>query len=146
MPDKKKSLSPITVLMIFTVMAAMATWIMPAGRYDKLSNKDNDHFILSTEKGNLNLPFAQKTLDSLHILIGLEKFRMGSIQKPVSVPGSYHRVAQNKEGPLGILQARSKVCMRPLISFCSSCSWVPLFMFSRNRAHWLPVCVFFRTG
>ena len=56
----------------------------------------------------MDLPFTQKTLDSLHILISLEKFRTGSIQKPVSVPGSYHRVAQNREGPLGILQAPIK--------------------------------------
>ena len=108
MPDKKKALSPITVLMIITVLAAIATWLMPAGRYDKLSNKANDHFVLTTENGTMDIPFSQKTLDSLHILIGLEKFRNGSIQKPVSVPGSYHRVAQNREGPLGVLQAPIK--------------------------------------
>ncbi|HLA60347.1 MAG TPA: hypothetical protein VK622_16350, partial [Puia sp.] len=108
MPDKKKALSPITVLMIITVLAAIATWLMPAGRYDKLSNKANDHFVLTTENGTIDIPFSQKTLDSLHILIGLEKFRNGSIQKPVSVPGSYHRVAQNREGPLGVLQAPIK--------------------------------------
>jgi uncharacterized ion transporter superfamily protein YfcC len=108
MPEKKKALSPITVLMIIAVLAAIATWLMPAGRYDKLSNKENDHFILTTEKARLDLPFSQKTLDSLHILIALEKFRTGSIQKPVSVPGSYHRVPQNREGPLGVLQAPIK--------------------------------------
>ncbi|HZZ74912.1 MAG TPA: hypothetical protein VFE04_03260 [Puia sp.] len=105
MPDKKKTLSPITVLMMIIVLAAIASWLMPAGRYDKLSNKENDHFVLTTEKGNLDLPFTQKSLDSLHVLIHLEKFRNGSIQKPVSVPGSYHRVAQNREGLTGILQA-----------------------------------------
>ena len=108
MPDKKKALSPITVLMIITVFAAIATWLMPAGRYDKLSNKANEHFVLTTENGTMDIPFSQKTLDSLHILIGLEKFRNGSIQKPVSVPQSYHRVAQNREGPLGVLQAPIK--------------------------------------
>jgi uncharacterized ion transporter superfamily protein YfcC len=108
MPDKRKALSPITVLMIITFMAAIASWLIPAGRYDKLSNKEYDHFVLTTEKGSLDLPFSQGTLDSLHILIGLEKFRTGSIQKPVSVPGSYHRVSQNREGPLGVLQAPIK--------------------------------------
>ena len=108
MPDKKKALSPITVLMIIIVLAAIASWLMPAGKYDKLSNKQNDHFALTTEKGSLDLPFTQKTLDSLHILIRLEKFRTGSIQKPVSVPGSYHRVDQNREGPTDILQAPIK--------------------------------------
>jgi uncharacterized ion transporter superfamily protein YfcC len=108
MPDKKKALSPISVLMIIIVLAAIASWLLPAGKYDKLTNKQNDHFVLTRDKGILDLPFTQKTLDSLHILIRLEKFRTGSIQKPVSVPGSYHRVAQNREGPTGILQAPIK--------------------------------------
>jgi uncharacterized ion transporter superfamily protein YfcC len=108
MPDKKKGLSPISVLMIIIVLAAIASWLMPAGKYDKLINIQNDHFELTTDKGNPDLPFTQKTLDSLHILIRLEKFRTGSIQKPVSVPGSYHRVAQNREGPTDILQAPIK--------------------------------------
>jgi uncharacterized ion transporter superfamily protein YfcC len=108
MPDKKRALSPISVLMIIIVLAAIASWLMPAGKYDKLINKQNDHFELTTDKGNPDLPFTQKTLDSLHILIRLEKFKTGSIQKPVSVPGSYHRVAQNQEGPTGILQAPIK--------------------------------------
>jgi uncharacterized ion transporter superfamily protein YfcC len=105
MPDKKKALSPISVLMIIIVLAAITSWFMPAGKYDKLTNKQNDYFELTRDKGSLDLPFTQRTLDSLHILIRLGKFRTGSIQKPVSVPGSYHRVAQNREGPTDILQA-----------------------------------------
>ena len=65
--------------MIITVLAAIATWLMPAGRYNKLSNKANDHFVLTTENGTMDIPFSQKTLDSLHILIGLEKFRNTAI-------------------------------------------------------------------
>jgi len=105
MPDKEKALSPISVLMIIIVLAAIASWLMPAGKYDKLSNKQNEQFVLTRDNGSVDLPFTQKTLDSLHILIRLDKFRTGNIQKPVSVPGSYHRVAQNREGPTGILQA-----------------------------------------
>jgi uncharacterized ion transporter superfamily protein YfcC len=108
MPHKKIALSPITVLMFITVLAALASWLLPAGKYDKLINKENNYFILITDQGNLDLPFSQKTLDSLHILISLQKFKNGGIQKPVSVPGSYHLVAQNREGPIGILQAPIK--------------------------------------
>jgi uncharacterized ion transporter superfamily protein YfcC len=108
MPDKEKALSPISVLMIIIVLAAIASWLMPAGKYDKLSNKQNEQFVLTRDNGSVDLPFTQKTLDSLHILIRLDKFRTGNIQKPVSVPGSYHRVAQNREGPTGILQAPIK--------------------------------------
>src|SRR5436305_15159534 len=105
MRDNQKALSPISILMIIIVLAAIASWLIPAGKYDKLSNQQNDHFVLTTDRGTLDLPFTQKTLDSLHILIRLDKFSNGSIQKPVSVPGSYHRVVQNREGPTGILQA-----------------------------------------
>src|SRR5450432_2384627 len=108
MPAKRMALSPLTVLMIITVMAALASWLLPAGKYDKLSNKENNRFILTTDRGNLDLPFSQKTLDSLHILISLQKFKTGSIQKPVSIPGSYHQVIQNSVGPTGILQAPIK--------------------------------------
>ena len=37
--------------------------------------------------------------------MNLQKFKNGSIQKPVSVPGTFHRVAKNQEGPISILQA-----------------------------------------
>src|SRR5579863_6801983 len=136
MPDKKKALSPISVLMIIIVLAAIASWLMPAGKYDKLINKQNDHFELTTDKGNLDLPFTQKTLDSLHILIRLEKFKTGSIQKPVSVPGSYHRVAQNREGPTSILQAPIRGMYEAVDIFFLYSSWVPSLMFSRNPVHW----------
>lgn len=108
MPRKKTALSPITVLMIITVMAAGATWFLPAGKYDKLTNKDNFRFVMTTDQGVLDLPFNQRTLDSLHILIRLQKFENGSIQKPVSIPGTFHTVAKNREGPVSILQAPIK--------------------------------------
>jgi uncharacterized ion transporter superfamily protein YfcC len=108
MADKKMALSPLTVLMMITAMAALTTWLLPAGKYDKLSNNQNSLFILTTDSGNLNLPFTQKTLDSLHVRIRFEKFKNGSIQKPVSVPGTYHKVVQNREGLTDILQAPVK--------------------------------------
>lgn len=108
MPAKRTALSPITVLMIITAAAALASWLLPAGKYDKLSNKGNNVFIVANEKGNIELPFSQRTLDSLHIRISLPKFKNGSIQKPVSIPGTYHAVAKNREGPTGILQAPIK--------------------------------------
>ncbi len=105
MPRKKTALSPITVLMIITVMAALATWFLPAGKYDKLTDRDNLHFLITTDQGDSILPFDQKTLDSLHILIRLKKFENGSIRKPVSIPGTFHIVAKNREGPVSVLQA-----------------------------------------
>ena len=108
MPRNKTAYSPITVLMIITVFAALATWFLPAGKYDKLADKDNLHFVMTTDNGTLDLPFNQKTLDSLHIPIRLQKFQNGSIQKPVSIPGTFHTVAKNREGLISILQAPIK--------------------------------------
>ncbi|HJY23750.1 MAG TPA: hypothetical protein VJ279_12735, partial [Hanamia sp.] len=81
MNRKRKLFSPITILMIVIVFAAIATWLVPAGKYDTLSFQDNT-FKYNTDSGEQNLSFSQKTLDSLHTLISLEKFSSGAIRKP----------------------------------------------------------------
>jgi uncharacterized ion transporter superfamily protein YfcC len=56
----------------------------------------------------IQLPFSQHTLDSLHILITVDKFRNGDIRKPVSVPGTYHHLPQNGQGVIDIIKAPIK--------------------------------------
>ena len=107
MNRKRKLFSPITILMIVIVFAAIATWLVPAGKYDTLSFQDNT-FKYNTDSGELNLSFSQKTLDSLHILISLEKFSSGAIRKPVAVPGTFHLITENSQGPIDILEAPLK--------------------------------------
>ena len=46
----------------------------------------------------INLPFTQKTLDSLQIKITLDKFKTGAIRKPVSIPGTYQSLPKNGQG------------------------------------------------
>lgn len=104
----KKLPSPITILVIVILLAAMATWLLPAGEYNKLSYAIQGNFSLSTPSGDKVLPPAQHTLDSLHIHIPLSKFQNGDIRKPVAVPGSYHRLKSNKQGFLNIAQAPVK--------------------------------------
>jgi len=82
---KRKVPTPITVLMIVTIVAAVATWLLPAGKYNTLSY-ENDSFVVQTSDSSVVLPFTQRTLDSLHILITPDKFKNGDIRKPVSVP------------------------------------------------------------
>jgi len=106
MAQIKKVPSPITILMVVIVIAAIATWVVPAGKYNTLSSPDKKSFVLLTDKeNNVNLPFTQKTLDSLHIKIILEKFEKGSIRKPVSIPGTYHALEKNGQGFIKVLQA-----------------------------------------
>ena len=70
MANLKKVPSPITILMVVIIIAAVATWLVPAGRYTTLSVNDNKSFAVLSAKGETTtLPFTQKTLDSLQIKI-----------------------------------------------------------------------------
>lgn len=108
MPSKRKLASPITILMIIIVVAAIATWLIPAGNYHSISYKENEGFMYKSPEGEKILPGTQQTLDSLKVRISLEKFVAGSIRKPVSVPGTYQGLEKNKQGLLQILQAPLK--------------------------------------
>jgi uncharacterized ion transporter superfamily protein YfcC len=108
MPTKRSFPGPIVILMIVVVIAAISTWLLPAGQYNKLSANNGQSFVLTTPTGDLNLPFTQKTLDSLTVLIPIQKFMDGDIRKPVSVPGTFQKQARNPQGLLNILQAPIK--------------------------------------
>ncbi len=108
MSNKKSLPAPLTILMMVIVLAAISTWVMPAGQYNKLSSDNNQSFLVSGLSGSFKLPFAQKTLDSLSIKISIQKFIDGDIRKPVSVPGSYQKMQRNPQGFIKILQAPVK--------------------------------------
>lgn len=107
---KKKSLPrPITILMIVILLAAISTWLLPSGQYNRLAvDEGAKKFILITTSGEIKLPFTQKTLDSLHIVIPIQKFEAGEIRKPVSVPDTYQKLENNPQGFLSVLQAPIK--------------------------------------
>lgn len=108
MAKLKKLPSPITILVIVILLAAAATWLLPAGEYNKLSYVEPGGFSMSTPNGDKALPFTQHTLDSLHIRIPLSKFQNGDIRKAVAVPGSYHHLQSNKQGLVNVAQAPIK--------------------------------------
>ncbi|MEJ7827784.1 MAG: hypothetical protein WKF91_06305, partial [Segetibacter sp.] len=94
MSVRKTLPAPLTVLMMVIVIAAIFTWILPAGNYNTLSYK-NDSFTINTKDGEVQIAFTQKIADSLGIRINLESFKNGDIRKPVSIPGTYHRLEKN---------------------------------------------------
>ncbi len=95
--------------MLVIVIAAIATWLIPAGKYHTLSYQEgSESFTYSSPDGEQSLPFTQETLDAMEIKIALEKFQDGSIRKPVSIPGTYERIEANREGPVEILTAPIK--------------------------------------
>lgn len=108
MSSKKRSFpTALTVVMIVIVIAAIATWIIPAGSYARLSF-EQDHFVFSNTNNKIDLPATQKTLDSLGIKITVDKFQHGDIRKPVAVPGTYQQEEKNPQNPIDVLQAPLK--------------------------------------
>lgn len=99
---------PITILMIVIILAAISTWLLPAGQYSQLSADENRAFVVTTSTGEVRLPFTQQTLDSLSLKIPIEKFSNGDIRRAVSVPGTYQSRDQNPQSLLAVLQAPIK--------------------------------------
>ncbi|RZH89647.1 YfcC family protein, partial [Staphylococcus aureus] len=87
--------------------AVIATWIIPAGAYSRLSYEpcaqqlkiDNPH------KEIKKVPATQKELDKMGVKIQIEQFKSGAINKPVSIPDTYERLDQNPAGPGEITNA-----------------------------------------
>jgi len=104
----KKLPSPITILIIVIIIAAVATWLLPAGEYNKLSYTEPATFSINSPEGNTTVPFTQHTLDSLHIRIPVTKFKNGDIRKPVAIPGSYHQLKSNRQGFIDVLESPIK--------------------------------------
>ncbi|MEO8765876.1 MAG: hypothetical protein ABI416_16360 [Ginsengibacter sp.] len=104
MAKKRKLFSPITILMMVIIIAAVATWLVPAGRYNTLTYNGNS-FIINTDSSQVTVPFTKHSLDSLQIRIAPEKFASGSIRKPVAIPGTFHTLKKNAQGIIEILEA-----------------------------------------
>ncbi|HZI53503.1 MAG TPA: hypothetical protein VFD56_07370, partial [Chitinophagaceae bacterium] len=103
MAGKKQLPGPITILMLVIVLAAICTWLLPAGEYAKLQ-VDGQSFLVTKDSGNVSLPLTQETLDSLGIRINIQKFIDGDIRKPVSIPGTFASQKANPQGFIEVLQ------------------------------------------
>lgn len=108
MSNKRAFPSPISILMLVIILAAISTWLLPAGQYHKLSVGEGKTFTVTSPSGVTNLPLTQNTLDSLGIGIPVQKFTEGDIRKPVSIPGTYQTLDRNRQGFLEILYAPIK--------------------------------------
>lgn len=109
---KPKTLpTPLTLIMLVIVLAAISTWLLPAGQYSKLSAEENKSFVMISSSTKASLPFTQETLDSLSIKIPLQKFSNGDIRKPISVPGTYLKQEARPQGVVAVLQAPVKGIM-----------------------------------
>lgn len=109
MSQKKKLSFPsaFSVLFIVLILAAMLTYLVPAGSYSKLSyNGDDQTFhVLKPDGSEDVLPGTQATLDSLKVKIDVVKFEDGSVYKPVAIPGTYETVSASPQGFLDVLKS-----------------------------------------
>ncbi len=107
MRNPKSLPTPLTLIMLVIIIAAVSTWLLPAGQYSKLAAQDKT-FVITSASTTTKLPFTQHTLDSLAIKIPLQKFSGGDIRKPISVPGTYQKQEPHPQGFVAILQAPVK--------------------------------------
>lgn len=107
--------SAFTILFILTVLAALCTWVAPAGKYAKLSyQKSSQTLVIEHPQGNKDsIPATQESLQQLGIDIDISQFTTGAINKPISIPGSYEslgkRPAQIWDIPVAMVQGTIEV-------------------------------------
>lgn len=107
---KKKGLqfpTAFTVLFIILILAAILTYIVPAGLYTKLEyDAEQNAFLVEDDNGEIStLPATQETLDSLNIRMNIESFLDGSIKKPIAVPDTYQQIEQSPQGLVDVIMA-----------------------------------------
>lgn len=110
-PTKKKSFpTAFTVLFIILILAAILTYIVPSGRFSRLSYSDQSNSFVITSPNNVDtlLPATQQVLDELKIQIELKQFLNKDIEKPIAIPGTYIEIKQKPQGFLAVLIAPIK--------------------------------------
>lgn len=110
MEQKKKRKSfptAFTVLFIILILSAILTYIIPSGRFSRLTydSQTNEFVVTDYEDKSITEPATQEVLDKLNIQLELSKFKDGVIKKPLAIPGTYTRIAQHPQGISEILEA-----------------------------------------
>lgn len=106
---KIKFPSAHTILLIIAAFVALATWFIPAGKFDKLEyNKEKKVFIHHAKSGDKEYPGTQESLTKLNVNIPVEKFTNGDIWKPVGIPGTYQKVDPHPQGFAAFIQSPLK--------------------------------------
>ena len=97
-----------TVLLIIAAFVAGLTWLIPAGKYEKLEYKKTDDtaiFIHHAQNEDIEYP---ETLDKLGLLMEISKFETGAIWKPVGIPNTYYSVEATPQNATKFIQSPIK--------------------------------------
>lgn len=104
--------TPHTTLFAILILAATATWLLPAGQYDTLRySADESSLILSTPDSERRLAPTQATLDSLGLPTRIAQFTDGQLTRPVKVPNTYRSLVPAGQGPIDALFSAIKGTM-----------------------------------
>jgi len=101
--------TPHTTLFVILILAAVATWLLPAGQYDTLRySAEDSSLILSSQDAERRLDSTQAILDSLGLPTRIAQFTDGQLTRPVKVPNTYRSLEPSGQGPILILYAALK--------------------------------------
>lgn len=104
---ERKFPSAFSVLFIVLVFAAILTYVVPAGSYDRLEYNTEEGVFqrLGSDGSVTSLEASQEVLDKLNITVPLDSFINEDIKKPVAIPGSYHKLDQQPQGFMKVARA-----------------------------------------
>lgn len=107
---KKRKLSfPSAWLIVFIllVIAAVLTYLIPAGSYSTLLyNEETKAFTITAPNGDeSDAPATQDTLDKYGIKTDLGKLVDGTVWKPIAIPGSYERVDAQHQSLVDVIMS-----------------------------------------
>ena len=109
MGKKKKREFPtaFTVLFIILIFAAILTYIVPSGKFSRLTydGTTKEFIITDQDDSTKTVPATQNVLNDFHIQLELSKFEDGTIKKPIAIPGTYTRIEQHPQGLLDVIKA-----------------------------------------
>ncbi|HEX8214745.1 MAG TPA: hypothetical protein VF582_04645 [Allosphingosinicella sp.] len=102
----RRAPSVYELLFVILAIAAVGTWLIPAGDYATV-RYDAARKALVVDDGGAErlLPATRRSLEGLGVRAPIESFTDGSTTKPVSVPGTYRTVEPAPAGPLTLFTA-----------------------------------------
>ncbi len=95
------------IVFILLIIAAILTYVIPAGAYSTLLyNEETGAFMITAPSGDESeAPATQQTLDQFGIKTQLDKLVDGTIWKPIAIPGSYERVEAQHQGAVDVVMS-----------------------------------------
>lgn len=108
-PKKKKKFSfpsAYTILLLVMLIVLVLTYFMPSGKYATISYAGDNQFTIEQPSGKTTKePATESTLKKYNVNISVDKFKDGSISKPVAIPNTYERLEKEHNGIVGFVKS-----------------------------------------